>query len=108
MIAIAISLFVLAAACLAFSVCHFRQQGYLFNNAWIYASGEERKTMDKAPHYRQSAIVLLLVAALFVLLGFSVLTQKEWLLWAEGALTAVSLVYAVVSSVKIEKAKKRS
>ena len=106
MIAIAISLFVLAAVCLALSVCHFRQRGYLFNNAWIYASGEERKTMDKAPHYRQSAIVLLLVAALFALLGFSVLTQKQWLLWAEGAVTALSLIYAIVSSIKIEKNKR--
>ena len=51
---------------------------------------------------------LLLVAALFVLLGFSVLTQKTWLLWAEGALTAGSLIYAIVSSIKIEKDKKRS
>lgn len=105
---VAISLFVLALACLALSVCHFRQRGYLFNNAWIYASKTERETMDKAPHYRQSAIVLLLVAALFVLLGFSVLTQKTWLLWAEGALTAGSLIYAIVSSIKIEKDKKRS
>lgn len=106
MIIVAVSLFVLAAACLALSVCHFRQRGYLFNNAYIYASKTEREAMDKAPHYRQSAIVLLLVAALFALLGFSVLTQKQWLLWAAGAVTAGSLIYAVVSSIKIEKNKR--
>ena len=108
MIVVAVSLFILAAACLALSVCHFRQRGYLFNNAYIYASKTERDAMDKAPHYRQSTIVLLLVAALFALLGFSVLTQKTWLLWAEGAVTAISLIYAIVSSIKIEKEKKRS
>ena len=107
MIFIAVSLFVLAAACAALSIRHFRQKGFLFNNAYIYASRQEREAMDKAPHYRQSAVVLLLVAALFVLLGFSVLTQKTWLLWAEGALTAVSLIYAIASSIQIER-KKRS
>ena len=106
MTVVAVSLFVLAAVCAVMSVRHFRQRGCLFNNAWIYASSTERETMDKAPHYRQSAVVLLLVAALFALLGFSVLTQKTWLLWAEAALTAVSLIYAIASSIKIEKNKR--
>ena len=66
----------------------------------------ESKQQWKAWIYLAPAIVLLLVAALFALLGFSVLTQKQWLLWAAGAVTAGSLIYAVVSSIKIEKNKR--
>ena len=45
-----------AAGCLVLSIRHFQQKGFLWNNAWLFASEQERKHMDKAPHYRQSAI----------------------------------------------------
>ncbi len=56
---------ILAIACLVISVMSFAEKGFLFNNAYIWASKKERETMDKRPHYRQSAIVFALLAAVF-------------------------------------------
>lgn len=54
-----------AAGCLVLSIRHFQQKGFLWNNAWLFASEQERKHMDKAPHYRQSAIVFALLCLIF-------------------------------------------
>ena len=34
------------------SVRSFMEKGVLFNNAYIYASKQEREKMNKKPHYR--------------------------------------------------------
>lgn len=34
----------------------FNEKGFLFNNAYIFASKQERETMNKKPHYKQSGI----------------------------------------------------
>ena len=39
------------------SVRSFAEKGFLFNNAYIYATKQEREKINKKPHYRQSAIV---------------------------------------------------
>ena len=49
------------------SVRSFMEKGFLFNNAYIYASKQERAKMNKKPHYRQSAIVFLLLGLIFLL-----------------------------------------
>ena len=59
-----------AAGCLVLSIRHFQQKGFLWNNAWLFASEQERKHMDKAPHYRQSAIVFALLFLIFLLFSF--------------------------------------
>lgn len=43
---------VLTVVCAAISFFQFRNKGFLFNNSYIYASKQERETMDKKPHYR--------------------------------------------------------
>lgn len=49
----------LAIGAFVISGLQFMEKGYLFNNAYFWASREERKRMDenkesKGPHYRQS------------------------------------------------------
>lgn len=104
--ATAILLFAAAAALLAVSAAQFCQKGFLFNNAWLYASQEERERMDKAPYYRQSAVVFLLLGLIFALLGLYALTRSRALLILEGLLALGTVLYAVVSSARIEKTKK--
>ena len=48
--------FIIAAILAVVSIRSFQNKGFLFNNAYIYASKEERGKMDKKPYYRQSAI----------------------------------------------------
>lgn len=56
---------VFAIAFSVISLMSFQEKGFLFNNAWIWASKQEREAMDKKPHYRQSAIGFALCAAEF-------------------------------------------
>lgn len=52
-LATAIIVFLLAAICAFISARHFAEKGYLFNNAYIWASKDKREKMNKKPHYRQ-------------------------------------------------------
>ena len=63
----AIVLGVIAIICFVFSYLQFNEKGFLFNNAYIYASKQERKNMDKKPHYKQSGIVFLLIGIIFLI-----------------------------------------
>lgn len=103
-----IIIFSLAAGTLVLSIFQFFEKGFLFNNAYLYASKEERGKMDKKPHYRQSAIVFLLICLLFIMIGLNLITGKLLFLVLEICLIVTVLIYAIVSSVMIEKAKKRS
>ena len=61
----AIILFAVSIFLFFMSVRSFMEKGFLFNNAYIYASKQEREKMNKKPHYRQSAIVFLLLGLIF-------------------------------------------
>ena len=84
----------------------FREKGFLFNNAYLYASKEERATMDKKPHYRQSAIVFLMIGIVFLLIAISVFCINRWIRYIAIAVAIIAIIYAIVSSVMIERHKK--
>ncbi|MEE1314697.1 MAG: DUF3784 domain-containing protein [Faecalimonas sp.] len=93
--------FVLAGICLVMSIFQFVEKGFCFNNAYLYASKQEREKMDKSPHYRQSAIVFLMLFLVFVSLGIYEATHIQWFLILEIVVIVVVIVYAVVSSIRI-------
>ena len=102
-----IALFVIAAATALISIRCFRNKGYLFNNAYIYASEEERKTMDKKPYYRQSAIVFLILSMVFIVVGVSIIFGERRILLLEIPLLSAVVIYAIVSSIQIRKKQKK-
>ena len=63
--------FIIAAILAVVSIRSFLNKGFLFNNAYIYASKEERGKIDKKPYYRQSAIVFCILSAVFLIIGLS-------------------------------------
>ena len=85
----------------------FMEKGFLFNNAYIYASKQEREKMNKKPHYRQSAIVFLLLGLLFLLNALAVLLKAIWIFYVGVAVVIITLIYAIVSSITIEKNNKQ-
>ena len=97
----------LAIVCFVLSWRQFCEKGMLLNNAYLYASKQQREQMDKTPHYRQTAIVLALVGAIFTLNAADALLQTRWILFAVLGLCLVTVIYAIVSAVRIEKQKKR-
>ncbi|MBQ7670160.1 MAG: DUF3784 domain-containing protein [Clostridia bacterium] len=97
----AIAVFTLAGVFAIISIMSFVERGYLINNAYIYASEEERKKMDKKPYYRQSAIVFCLLGIMFTVVGISIVVQNYQIELLEIPLAVGTVIYAVVSSSKI-------
>lgn len=82
------------------------KRGFLFNNAYIWASKKERETMDKAPYYRQTGVVFVLIGVMIAIFGLDVLLKTGWI-WLLGLAFGLLIgIYAIVSTVKIEKRKK--
>ena len=74
-----------------------------------FAFGECRRSCYFAAGLtrRQSAIAFLLIGLIFLLNGFSVIFETKWIFYAVIAVVVIAMVYAIVSSVMIEKNKKR-
>ena len=102
-----IIVFFIAGVLLLFSIRSFLQRGFLLNNAYIYASKDERKTMNKKPYYRQSAIVFCVLSALFLVIGLSLVFQNDKVLLLEIPLIVGVIFYAILSTVQINKRTKR-
>lgn len=92
---------VLAAAAYVTGFFHFRQKGFLLNNAYLFASKEERLHMDKKPHYRQSGTVFLLIGTLCALIAVQTAAGNKILIYFIAAVIALTIIYAVVSSIFI-------
>ena len=103
---VAIMLGLIALICFVISFLQFRKKGFLFNNAYIYASKKERETMDKAPHYKQSGIVFALIGFIFAVNAVDLVLQTNWLIYLLIGTIVIAIVYAVVSSRAIEKKSK--
>ena len=107
-IVLGVILLTLAIGAFVISYLQFKEKGYLFNNAYIWASQEERKRMDtnkesKRPYYRQSGFAFMFVG--LSLLIFAVYAVTDWIgmYIAFWAFIILAVVYAVVSSVQIER-----
>ena len=106
-IIIASILFAVSVFLFFMSVRSFMEKGFLFNNAYIFASKQEREKMNKKPYYRQSAIVFLLLGIVFLLLALAVLLEVYWIYFVGVSVVIITLIYAIVSSITIEKNKKQ-
>ena len=104
----AVILISIAIGCYLISCLQFLEKGFLFNNAYLYASGKERESMNKTPYYRQSGFVFLLIGTIFALNGASVVLEADWLTFAAIAMTAATILYAILSSIAIERQKNRN
>ena len=63
--------------------------------------------MDKKPHYRQSAIVFCFLSAVLLVIGISTLLKNSKILLIAIPLLIGVLIYAIISSIKIEKNAKK-
>lgn len=89
----------IAIACFVFSYLQFHEKGFLFNNAYIYASKKERETMDKSPHYKQSGVVFLLLGIIFLINAVDMVLQTGWLFYVFMVVAVITVIYAIISSV---------
>ena len=103
---IAIILFAIAGIFMLLSIRHFCERWYLLNNAYLYASKEQREAMNKSPYYRQSAIVFCVLCIVFVVIGLSVVLQNTMVMLLEIPLFTAVVIYAVISTIKINSSAK--
>lgn len=99
---IVIIVFILATVMVVLAIIHFLQKGFLLNNAYLYASKDERKTMNKKPYYIQSAISFCILSGVFIVSGLTVIFHNDKLLFIEIPLIVGIIVYAIVSSIWIK------
>ena len=102
-----IILFAFSGVFLIFGIRSFLGRGFLLNNAYLYASEEERKTMDKKPYYKQSAVVFCILSAVFLVIGLSVVLQNDKIILLEIPLIVGAIIYAIASTVRINNRTKK-
>ena len=102
-----IIVFSIAGILFLLSIRSFLERGFLLNNAYLYASKEERKTMNKKPYYKQSAVVFCALSAVFLVIGLSLLFQNDKIILLEIPLIVGIIIYVIVSTVMINKQAKR-
>ncbi len=96
----AIICFILALGSLILSILQFNEKGFPFNNAYIWASKEEREALNKKPYFRQSGICLLFCTGVFFFMGLECVLLTYWLWLIVLALCVATLVYAFKTAVK--------
>ena len=102
----AICLGLIYITCFVYSYLQFHEKGFLFNNAYIYASKKEREAMNKKSHYKQSGMVFLFIGILFLINAIDIILKTDWLFYLVIADVIIAMVYAIVSSIAIEKRQK--
>ena len=80
------------------AILQFAEKGFLFHNAYLWASKEERERMDKSPYYKQAGVVFSLIGIIFLLNGVEALFQRSWFFPIVIAVEIGTVLYAVVSS----------
>lgn len=95
----------LGIASFVISCRQFQEKGCLFHNAYIWASKEERRQMDrnreiKRFHYRQSGCIFMLIGFIFMADAAYIVTDWAWTSAASWMFAVITMAYAVVSSVQ--------
>ena len=99
---VSILIFAFAGTTLLISIRSFLCRGFLINNAYLYASKEEREKMDKKTYYRQTAIVFLLLSIVFVIIGASLVLHNYRITFLEIPFILGAVIYAIISTIRIK------
>lgn len=94
-------LLILSLIAWVISCFQFIEKGFLFNNAYIWATARERRAMNKKPYYRQSAMAFGLVGMMFLLMAAAAFSGAGWLWLAGFAVAIAAVIYALASSARI-------
>ena len=84
-------------------VLQLNERGVPLNNAYLFAPKEKKRSMNKAPYYRQSGIVFMMLTLVFALLTAASVFRVSLLSYLALGVCAATLIYAIVSAVMIEK-----
>ena len=94
---------IFAPAALILGILQLCERGVPLNNAYLFASKEERLKMNKSPHFRQSGIVLVLCGGALTLIALSIVFSVSLLFYLAFGCLGAALIYAIVSEIVIQK-----
>ncbi|MBQ9195802.1 MAG: DUF3784 domain-containing protein [Clostridia bacterium] len=97
---------IVVLGCGVLGIRQLLEKGKLINNAWLYASPEERKRMNKKPYYRQSSVCFLMIAGYGVFMLLYALTDRMFYSTFAYICMGAVLIYAVLSTFLIHKREK--
>ena len=103
----AIILGIISLVCVFVGFRQLREKDFLFNNAYLYATKEERQNMNKKPYYRQSGIVFILLGVIFAITAVEMFLMADWLFYLAIIVAVITVAYAIASSVRMEQSKKK-
>ncbi|MBE6731350.1 MAG: DUF3784 domain-containing protein [Ruminococcaceae bacterium] len=89
--------------CFIISILQFSEKGFLFNNSYIYASKDERENMNKTPYYRQTGIIFIFLGIIFLINSAEMILETGWLSNLVLPIVLAAIIYAVVSTIIIER-----
>ena len=98
---------VLTVVCTVIGILQLMHKGFLLNNAFIFASTEERKKLDKKLYYIQSGVILLLLGGVFFCLTLSTFVSEK-LFYLAIVIAVLTIIFSVASTIKIEARKKNN
>ena len=102
----------LSIVCFVIALLQFMQKGTPLTNSYSFESEEIKeyikKNVDKKPFFRQGGIALLLVGVMFLLIWIEEVTGLEWVYWMQLGSVPLVIIWAIVSSVKLDKIKKEA
>ena len=71
--------FALSIILLFIAVMQFCNRAFLFVNAYIFGTKDERDNMHKTPYYKQAGIVFTLLSVVFLIISIEIITHIFWL-----------------------------
>ena len=102
----------LSIVCFVIALLQFMQKGTPLTNSYSFESERIKEYIknhiDPKPFFRQGGIALLFMGAMFLLIWIQEISYREWIYWIQMALTPLVIIWAIVSSVKLEKIKKEA
>lgn len=88
-------LFIISLICWYFSWRQFRQKGAPFHNAYLYASEEERKNINKVPLFKKAAVIFLIIGWIFFIDALALLLKINDLYYVVGILMILLIIIGI-------------
>ena len=97
---------IISTACLVGAILQFMQKGIPFTNEFNFESKDIKNQVDKKPFFIQGGTFLLYLAFLFIVILIQEVKYMGWLDVLFKISLPLFIIYAIISSVKLEKLKK--
>lgn len=94
--------FVLAAACIVYSVFAFQEKGPLLATTFFVGTPQEREKMKTKAGYRFVASVFLWIGLLLLLAAMAMIFSIQWIFTLIIVLGVLLAVYAIIAGIRTE------